>query len=364
MTDYTITLTLLTACLIVTGCQEGPVTMPKAQSDMPASPISPSESSVEMESSQKTAIQSGKCHVLTQPRTFFRFASQPITKPFKFSMEVTTNIQHQATQSLTARQMNDIQKQLIMADSLYQQVLQLRSPLRQPRYQQAKFINVTLVPDEKAYGRAYDEVTTNDKLGADNCFLSLKISNQVQAARNNSPAHELFHLYQNGYMMFKQVWLTEGLARWSESLFTGKESRGETTPLPQNKKQLQQVMSTSYGASSMWTRLFEQIDNNKLFIPPNHVAQAIYTNHQPVIKDNRAYGTGFIGLLFDELSLQSLKVSQDKGWPPYDWSEKAQRSADLNPYIWEAIKRAVNKAVPASEQSDELKRFLAISLTS
>ncbi len=48
----------------------------------------------------------------------------------------------------------------------------------------------------------------------------MKISSKVDPKHNVTPSHELFHIYQNSVMMFKQSWLTEGLARWSESLFS------------------------------------------------------------------------------------------------------------------------------------------------
>jgi len=62
------------------------------------------------------------------------------------------------------------------------------------------------------------------------------------------------------------------------------------------------------------------------------------------------------------LAAESLNVSKIKGWPPYGWREKMQSDETLNPYIWQAVKRAVNKAVPIAEQSNELKTFLAIEL--
>jgi|GEM_PF-5191323 len=297
----------------------------------------------------------------------FRYSNQPASDYFRFSIKTEAQAKNELSsevqQTLSAPQAIDIQRQLEGADDLYQQVLHLKSPLEQPRYQLAQYINIEISPPDKAYGRAFDEVHTSKADPNNECFIRLALGNEVYGDSREfaTPAHELFHLYQNSQIMFKNGWLLEGLARWTQSLFT--EGTGEASPsLPQSRAELLKVMDTNYGASKMWTRLFQQIDDNDVFVIPDTLASQKYLSGAPVVADNKAYGTEFIPILFEELAAESLRVSEIKGWPPYGWKEKMQSDDSLNPYIWEATKRAVNRAVPKAQQSNELKTFLVIKL--
>lgn len=297
----------------------------------------------------------------------FRYSIQPPSDYFKFSIntqaEAKSELSSEIQQMLSATQAADIQKQLEGADIFYQQVLKLKSPLEQPRYQLAQYINIEISFADREYGRAFDEVHTSKADQMNECFIRMALGSEVYGDNRKlaTPAHELFHLYQNSQMMFKNGWLLEGLARWTQSLFI--EGTGEASPsLPQTRSELLKVMDTSYSASKMWTRLFQQIDDNDEFVIPESLDQLKYLSGAPVIADNKAYGTDFIDILFEELAVESLHVSKIKGWPPYGWKEKMQSDDSLNPYIWQATKRAINRAVPKEQQSEELQRFIDIVL--
>jgi len=47
--------------------------------------------------------------------------------------------------------------------------------------------------------------------------------NRLDPTNNSTPAHELFHLYQYGYALFKQRWYLEGMAKWMETVFKPEE---------------------------------------------------------------------------------------------------------------------------------------------
>lgn len=308
----------------------------------------------------------GQCHDIKVARQFFRYSSQPKSSYFQFSLEKTSTISEISPKltaaKLSATQLKDIQKQLEIADVTFKQVLKLRPPLEQPRYSAAKFINVTIEPSVKPFGLTYDEVISNSMPQKTPCFIGMKISSAIEPITNPTPAHELFHVYQNGYMMFKQAWLTEGLARWSESLFRSLLPPKELTTLPQNQKELMAVMDESYSASKMWFRLFELIDDEPLLAVPEIIGNQTYQSGDLVVANNKIYGTEFISILFEELADESLNVSKNKAWPEFNWKEKDQKDKALNPYIWGAIKRAVNKAKPVQQQSEELRQFLSIEL--
>ena len=192
----------------------------------------------------------------------------------------------------------------------------------------------------------------------ENDFIGMKMSDKVNAEHNVTPSHELFHLYQNSVMMFKQSWLTEGTARWSESLI--REGTGKEEALPESRDELLEVMDSSYGASKFWTRLFRLVDQNDEFSVPNYLDTVKYLNNEPILKDNKGYGVTFIKVLFDELRKESDHVSEIKGWDRYAWKEKDQKDPALNPYIWNAVKRAVAKSIPYEQQSEELRRCMEI----
>lgn len=308
----------------------------------------------------------GECRQLNTSFQYTSLSYQPQLDSFRFLIKfnanklLETNLQRNVLNVVTVNQLQNIKRQLQVADGIYQNVLGLTAPLDNPRYQKAHFINVNMIEAQKAYGRAYDEVVKNknDKVSA--CHIIMELSNQVNAEHNVTPAHELFHIYQNSVMMFKQSWLTEGTARWSESLI--KESTGKEEALPETKEQLLEVMDSSYGASKFWIRLFRLIDPNDAFVVPNYLDTITYLNNEPVLQDNKAYGVTFIKVLFDELSKESDHVSELKGWDRYAWKEKDQKDPALNPYIWNAVKRAVAKSIPYEEQSEELRKCMEIEL--
>ena len=71
--------------------------------------------------------------------------------------------------------------------------------------------------------------------------------------RNLSPAHELFHVFQNGYSQFKNAWYYEGMARWSEDLL--RAGAGRVGTLPVDAGALDGLFKQSYEASRFWQAL-------------------------------------------------------------------------------------------------------------
>lgn len=313
----------------------------------------------EISVSDSEGLAYGKCHLFINKRKPLNFNDR--NSSFKFSVEgEDAKLDENELEFISHYNLSNIHNQLYVADQLFQTVLMLQDPLSTQRYEKAKFINITLEASNKVFGMAYDEVLTNNELGLSNCFIGMKMSDKVNAEHNVTPSHELFHLYQNSVMMFKQSWLTEGTARWSESLI--REGTGKEEALPESRDELLEVMDSSYGASKFWTRLFRLVDQNDEFSVPNYLDTVKYLNNEPILKDNKGYGVTFIKVLFDELSKESDYVSEIKGWDRYGWKEKDQKDPALNPYIWNAVKRAVAKSIPYEQQSEELRRCMEIEL--
>lgn len=301
----------------------------------------------------------GPCYNFNTPNTLLDEFNEKINPTFKLSIE-TESHDTVAPNFINRGALIDIYHQIYVANEIFSHILDLYEPLSTNRYRKANFINIVIEDSDKKFGAAFDEVRTNNNLGQSNCFIAMKMSSQKRADNSLTPSHELFHLYYNSMSMFKQRWVTEGLARWSESLI--KEGTGKEEALPENKEELLEIMSSSYDASQFWTRLFRLVDQNDELSVPNYLDTVKYLNNEPILKDNKAYGVTFIKVLFDELSKESDYVSEIKGWDRYAWKEKDQKDSALNPYIWNAVKRAVAKSIPYEQQSEELRRCMEIEL--
>lgn len=119
----------------------------------------------------------------------------------------------------------DIAGQLQAAKYLYSSVLGLRFPLQQKIYAQARQINVYVLQLPKGNGLAFDRVAAETMSDGRQlpCGLKFVLNAALEPARNITPAHEFFHLYQYGYAVFKQKWYLEGMARWMENSFKAPE---------------------------------------------------------------------------------------------------------------------------------------------
>ena len=309
-----------------------------------------------------TAEDLGICHLRGQTNRALLFDGQRTADTDDFRFVIESREVAKVQPLLSNEQLIDLKHQLVVSNDLYQQVLGLSAPLSQQRYQDANYISVAMA-SIKGNGLAYDEVTADKALGLTDCRINMKLSATLKAS-NSTPAHELFHLYQNSYFMFKNKWLTEGTARWSESLIDKGVGRNISSSLPQSREELVETMNMSYAASAMWTRLFQLVDDREKFDIPDTLRNAHYVDGSQVIDDNKAYGTSFIKVLFEALEEQSKQASNDRGWDTYNWKEQEQKSADNNVYIWQAIQDAVNRTVPKAQQSEELRSFMSISLSS
>lgn len=300
----------------------------------------------------------GKCHPLNKSYDTVFLTDDEYKTNNEFDFVINAKDSTAVKADISNDQLINIRRQLITAHDIYQNVLGLTSPLDTPRYQQAKMIRVILAPITHN-GLSFDEVITDNN--ASQCYVAIKIKSTLKHT-NLTPAHELFHVYQNSYFMFKNNWLTEGTAQWSETLLNDGKTQKVSSRLPQTRAELEEVMTLSYNASSMWNRLFQLVDGHSAYQIPKDLQNLTYTNNEIIIKNNHAYGTNFIQPLFESLEALSHQAAQDKGLPAYNWQEAEQKSPDNNHYIWRAVQNAINNAVPKAQQSEELKRFVSISL--
>lgn len=111
---------------------------------------------------------------------------------------------------------NIMQQLVTMRDVL--EALDFKHPFDQYRYQRARVTQIQVrMHDIDGNGSAYDPPHRDVSHDNKPCVLLISLSNNL-ATSNLTPAHELFHLYQYGYTVFKNSWYLEGMARWAENL--------------------------------------------------------------------------------------------------------------------------------------------------
>ncbi|MDM4209455.1 peptidase [Klebsiella spallanzanii] len=228
----------------------------------------------------------------------------------------------------------DIASQLQAAEYLYTSLLGLRTPLRQKIYAQARQINIYLLTLPKGNGLAFDRVaaeTMSDRTALP-CGLKIVLNAALQPARNVTPAHELFHLYQYGYAVFKQKWYLEGMARWMENVFRPAEKR--VLP-PAEPSTCERNFSRGYGAASFWAG-YAQHGFPAITLPDKAMAWR-YADGSPVFKTRELPGGKMLQPFFQQLALSSESISREMNLANTRWSEKQQRAGQFNSLICQAL---------------------------
>lgn len=205
----------------------------------------------------------------------------------------------------------DILVQLQAADAVFSQRLGLRSPLAQARFQGVSDIRVRLL-DMPGNGMAYEaRHRFPDQQSTGECSLILNLSRRLGSG-TRTPAHELFHLYQYGYSLFKRPWYLEGMARWSESLLWPMPAR--RLPMPAGREDGPDWFARRYDADVLWQ---------------HWVAQA---------------GSGLIAQVLTAFDALDDVLAQQQGVPLEGWSEAMQRDAALDAPMWQAVMRLLPAA--------------------
>jgi len=256
----------------------------------------------------------------------------------------------------------NIARQLVVARRLYVEVFKLRHPFDSPRYKdRAKFfdVHVALMPIDPGgakYGSAGDGIVnyrrpTDPDGGCE--VLTIDISKDLSCG-NLTPAHELFHQFQNGYSLFKNSWYTEGTARWAE--YALRKGTGKAGRLPTTEAERKALYKLKYEASGFWNALAEATDKRGIFRVPKDLGEIRYIGtRQRVIQDLRLHGIAFIKALFEELDATDDKVSKEEGLDPLNWKEARQRAPENNDLIWAAVLNACRRS---REKSPQLRKFI------
>lgn len=235
-----------------------------------------------------------------------------------------------------------------------------QDPLNSPRYKDIEYIDIH-VRKLNGLGLAYDKPHrhTNHPIKKNACALILEVNSNIANFTTESSlvAHELFHLYTYGYTMFKQPWLTESIAAWSEGLITkGNLGAYGQRKLPNTVHELNKyVLARTYKSSQLWNRLTLILDQSKgqLNLPSN-ISHARYVDGQPVFRDQSLKGSLFIRTFLENLSKQDKYLSRHNNWRPYEWKESLQRSSALNVELFSVLLKTIDLS---SNQNKELRKF-------
>ncbi len=231
---------------------------------------------------------------------------------------------------------DDLALQLRTAQTLYSQFIGLRHPLEQARYTKAGQINVYVLALKGGNGQAFDEVVSEQLHGQRMaCGLRLFIDHRVRPSRNLTPAHELFHLYQYGYSMFKSPWYLEGMARWVESFFRAGQPAA-TSKLGDAAMTCEQAYTKGYAASGYWQQR-ATASGTAARVLPHTLRAARFTDGRAVIEADRLQGGEFLLGALQALESASVAVAGAQGLPPYDWPESVQRSTQFDSLICSTV---------------------------
>ncbi len=223
----------------------------------------------------------------------------------------------------------DIMTQLVtMRDMLLH--LGFRHPLQQPRYKGVQQIRLRMLAIEKK-GLAFDSARSYP--GGD-CSLFITLGSHLKSG-NLTPAHELFHLFQYGYTMFKRPWFLEGMARWSESVLGAKSVA--PAPIPRDSSARKAFFNRGYSASEVWYALAYGADPIGRLTVPDSIASMRYVSGRKALEDTRLPGAPFILAVLEALGDADRKVGRENGMPRYAWPESFQRDPQHDEPMWAAI---------------------------
>ena len=188
-----------------------------------------------------------------------------------------------------------------------------------------------------ANGVAFDEPQRARRIPEgkpDDRAIVIAVGCNVVAAKNVTPAHELFHLIQYGATYFKKGWFLEGQARWSEhALFEGGlgdvkySPRG---PWPQPTTNLPALFAMSADSEFvLWNPIAMGADPKGL-LPQTpelrELAKLRYSDGSPVLRDLYLAGADLMREILIELGAIDDVAFKELGYA--DWSEANQTAPE------------------------------------
>jgi hypothetical protein len=210
------------------------------------------------------------------------------------------------------------------------EALDFKHPFNQYRYQRAEVEHIYVaIRDLNGNGLAFDPPHRDMSHEDEPCVLLISLSNKLKTG-NLTPAHELFHLYQYGYTVFKNSWYLEGMARWAENLL-GKRNY-PTGIIPKQPSDKEALFVQSYDAISFWMAFLNAVSSptkgERNY--PDELLSRRYINGEKIIKnESSTYGAAAIIDVLESLDDLDTRVSQKTGRTLKSWSN-AERFEKAN----------------------------------
>lgn len=252
----------------------------------------------------------------------------------------------------------DVAKQVWAAHRLFCEVLEFPDPLKSERYAGVTCIEVSIRDRGELGGRngaAYDESQRARRIPEgkpDDRAIVMALGRHVVAAKNLSPAHELFHLIQYGATYFKNGWFLEGQTRWSEHAL-GQGGLGDVKylprgPWPQPSAKLPSLFATTYDAEFvLWNPIAQRTDPKGL-LPQTPVLKELaalrYSDGSPVLQDRNLTGAEIMRDILADLGKMDDVAFQELGYGK--WTEDNQRSTKNDGYIYQGVIDALRRHSP------------------
>lgn len=242
-------------------------------------------------------------------------------------------------------QVDDVAAQIVGAWLLLVDGLDFPDPFKSGRYRDVKWLDVHFLNRRLLNwnGKAYDEKHQFKHPGDPEPAWSLciDIATSVNATRSLTPAHEVFHIIQNGASFFKTPWYLEGMARWSENSL-GRRGFGWLPRAPQwplSQQDLAKAFASSYDACSCyWEPMIRAVDPDGE-IPPESIPADLkrlrYLNGAPVLGDLAFPGWRVVRRILLELGRADDVAFKEMGLD--QWAEWDQRSNANTPYIHRTV---------------------------
>lgn len=257
-------------------------------------------------------------------------------------------------------QVDDIARQVWATHDLFCGSLGFVDPFKCERYPNIKWIEVHIRDRDSLKDRsgvAYSNYSKAQALPGEESagrVLKMSIASDLNAPRNITPSHEMFHLIQYSTTHFKNAWFLEGLARWSEHALDrkglGEFKYSPRGPWPQSRSNLPQLFGMKYDSEFvLWNPIARATDQQGL-LTKMHVSDRLkelkYSDGSPVLKDAELVGWPVIRDVLEELAKADDIAFRELGYEA--WTEINMTSAGNDEYIYKSVMDALRKYGPVS----------------
>lgn len=217
-----------------------------------------------------------------------------------------------------------------------------------------RFIDVTL--DELPVQRGLASATVQQATPAfllntlwDGPSVSLRL-HRALPVHSQTPAHELFHLFQYACLPFRNMWFMEGLARHAQRWVGDASPKQE--PLPSTRRELEEVLARWHEAEPLWNRLSVLSWTGGTTPAASCGDNDRRTN--PYLRGHR-----FVSVLFQKLQSQLALMQHDMPMRHIgqngEWAAVERKSATNNRWLLRGIEQALVELSP--KPSAELRQF-------